>query len=265
MSFDIQGNTMSQARKGSGEVCHTYDLNYNTTGAASGILLDTIDASATNPVQIEVSAQVVTAFNAATNNFIDIGTTGTGGEWVGHASITGGTPGYYPASNAVKKFRLTALTPFYASYTQTGSVAATGTLTSNNTNVSDGNTVTIGTTVYTFKTALTTANHDVLIGADADTSLLNLIRAINYTGTPGTNYIGVTFNPDVSAASSVTSHAFAVTARSVGTAGNSIATTKVGATLSWGAATLAGGVNAATTGAAVIIVKEFSENTTPIA
>jgi hypothetical protein len=58
-------------------------------------------------------------------------------------------------------------------------VAAAGTLTSDNTNVSNNETVTIGSTVYTFKTTLTGAANEVLIGANADASLTNLVALIN--------------------------------------------------------------------------------------
>jgi hypothetical protein len=119
---------------------------------------------------------------------------------------------------------------------------ATGTLTSNNTNVTEGDTVTIVDKVYTFM-ATPAEEGDVDIGADADGSLLNLIRAINHSGTPDTNYVCALPHPHVTAATSVTSHAFAVTARVPGTDGNSIPTTEVAATLSWGAATLAGGTD----------------------
>lgn len=126
---------------------------------------------------------------------------------------------------------------------------ATGTLTSNNTNVSDGATVTIGTKTYTFKTALTPTEGEVLIGADADGSLLNLIRAINHSGTPGTDYSVAAANAFVTAATSVTAHAFLVTAIVDGIAGNIIVTTETaaGAILAWGAATLTGGVGTTTT------------------
>lgn len=131
-------------------------------------------------------------------------------------------------------------------------VAATGTLTSDNTNVANNATVTIGSETYTFKTSLTTSTtaYEVLIGSDADGSLLNLISAINGTGTPGTDYGSLTpVNSSVSAASSVTSHAFAVTALISGAAGNAIATTETSAHLSWGGATLSGGTDATGTGA----------------
>jgi len=126
---------------------------------------------------------------------------------------------------------------------------ATGTLTgSNTTNVSNNDTVTIGAVTYTFKTSLTastTANEVLIAGSgNSDSSLLNLIRAINQTGTPGTDYGSATvIHPTVTAASSVTSNAFLVTARESGTDGNAIATTEVAAVLSWGAATLTGGAD----------------------
>lgn len=132
-------------------------------------------------------------------------------------------------------------------------VAASGTLTSNNTNMDDTDTVTIGTKTYTFKTALTPTEGEVLIGADADGSLLNLIRAINHTGTAGTDYSAAAAHTTVSAASSVTSHAFAITAKTKGVAGNALATTEVAATLSFGGLILAGGIDG-TPGAAGLIV-----------
>lgn len=122
---------------------------------------------------------------------------------------------------------------------------ASGTLTSDNTNVADGETVTIGPKVYTFKDTLTVpaVEGEVLIGGSADASLLNLINAINHTGTPGTDYNCAAANTQVVAATSVTSHAFAVTALTDGTDSNAIATTETSAHLSWGAATLASGVD----------------------
>lgn len=101
----------------------------------------------------------------------------------------------------------------YSSSTLNG----TATLTSNNTNVSNNDTVTIGEKTYTFKTALTPTEGEVLIGANADASLLNLIRAINHTGTPDTDYKCAAVHPAVSAASSVTSHSFTITNKSLTT------------------------------------------------
>jgi hypothetical protein len=129
--------------------------------------------------------------------------------------------------------------------TATGTTAATGTITSDNINVTDGDTVTIGTTVYRFKNTIVAA-YDVKIGANADATLLSLIKAINGTGTVGTDYFtGTAAHPLVTAASSVTAHAFAVTAIAKGTAGNAIASTETSSHLSWGAATLTGGTGTA--------------------
>lgn len=132
-------------------------------------------------------------------------------------------------------------------------VAASSTLTSTNVNPGDTKAVTIGSKTYTFKTALTPTEGEVLIGGSADATLLNLINAINHTGTPDTDYSCAAAHPTVSAASSVTSHAFAVTALTKGTAGNAIVTSDNSAELSFTGATLAGGIDG-TTGAAGDIV-----------
>ena len=97
--------------------------------------------------------------------------------------------------------------------------AATATITSNNTTPSDGDTVKIGEKIYTFKTTLTPTEGEVLINGSADAALLNLIRAINHSGTPDTDYKCAAAHPAVSAATSVTSHAFAITAKALTTTG----------------------------------------------
>lgn len=129
--------------------------------------------------------------------------------------------------------------------TPVNAVAATGTLTSDNTNVANNDTVTIGSQVYTFKTSLTasTTAYEVLIGSDADDSLLNLKKAINLEAGGGTKYGSLTpANSNVSCGA-VTSHAVVLTALVKGTAANSVATTETSTHLSFGAATLAGGVD----------------------
>jgi hypothetical protein len=104
-------------------------------------------------------------------------------------------------------------------------------LTSDNTNVSAGNQVVIGTKTYTF--AVTpSVEGDVKIGSDADGSLLNLIRAINHTGTSGTDYFCAAQNADVSADPTVSAHALTVTKRTAGLFGLTITTTS--AHLTWG-------------------------------
>lgn len=125
----------------------------------------------------------------------------------------------------------------------TAAAAATGVLTSDNTNVANNETVTIGAKVYTFKTVLTGAANEVFIGASADASLTNLAAAINGSAGAGTTYgTGTVANVDVTS-SAVAAHALTLTAKATGTAANSKATTETSAHLSFGAATLTGGID----------------------
>jgi len=119
--------------------------------------------------------------------------------------------------------------------------AATGTLTSTAQPAND-DTVTIGSQTYTYKTTLTGAADEVLLGAAQANSMENLRRAINGDGVAGTNYgTGTVANTDVSATDTGTT--VVVTALLGGTGPNSVATTEVGANTSWGGATLSGGLD----------------------
>ena len=87
----------------------------------------------------------------------------------------------------------------------------------------------------------------VLIGADLNASMNNMLQAISFTGTQGVTYsanLGGQ-NPQVTAAYpglNVDDDALlTVTARTDLAAGNDLATTETGANMSWGAATLTGG------------------------
>lgn len=131
--------------------------------------------------------------------------------------------------------------------TAAGNVAAAGTLTgSGGTNVSDGDTVTIGATAYRFKTVMASIN-DIQIGGsgNSDTSLNNLIDAINGTGAAGTNWFAGTVKNTQVTAGALAAHAFVATAIAQGLAANAIATTKSSAVLAWGSATLTGGTDSA--------------------
>jgi len=131
----------------------------------------------------------------------------------------------------------------------TGGVHATGVLTSSAA-PADTNTVTIGATVYTFKTALSAGPavaYEVLIGVSEATSLNNLAAAINAGAGVGTTYsTGTLVHPTVTAVSNGV-HTVTVTAKTGGTAGNSIATTETHANATWGAVTLANGAAPADT------------------
>lgn len=79
--------------------------------------------------------------------------------------------------------------------------APTTTLTSTGT-AGNNETLTVGSKTYTLKTALTssTAENEILIGANASATLDNIKSAINGTGTPGTDYGSNTKrHPDVTA------------------------------------------------------------------
>ena len=127
--------------------------------------------------------------------------------------------------------------------TVTGALGAQ-TLTSTGVAPSNNDTVTIGNVTYTFKTALTAGNataYEVLIGASASVALDNLKSAINGSAGAGTTYgSGTPPHPQVTAGTK-TATTLVVDSRSKAY-GNSIATTETAVTLSWGAATLAGGL-----------------------
>jgi hypothetical protein len=106
----------------------------------------------------------------------------------------------------------------------------------------DGDTVTVNGRVYTFKTTLTGAADEIHINGQ-DGSLTNLAAAINLTGTIGTDYgLGTVINAYVTA-SAVVSHSITLTAKMLGTAGNSLTLAKSGANLAVGGATFSGGVD----------------------
>lgn len=112
-------------------------------------------------------------------------------------------------------------------------VAASGVLTSDNTELTDGDTVTIGSIVYRFKDTMAQAYDVKRDGTTADTTLANLVKAINGTGTPGTEYFAGTIAHTSVTASTVAAHATTVTARTIGAAGNLIAKDETSSHLDW--------------------------------
>jgi hypothetical protein len=120
--------------------------------------------------------------------------------------------------------RATALEAVAPEYVDTFAVAtaATATYTTDETNPAVGSTVVVNDQIYRFMDTMTQAN-DVQIGVDADTTLANLVHAINGTGAAGTNwYAGTAAATDVTAGA-VGSHATVVTADTKGTAANAYA------------------------------------------
>jgi len=102
-----------------------------------------------------------------------------------------------------------------------------------------GDTVTIGAAAYEFVAALdNTVFGQVLIGPDIASCALNLAYAIDKG--PGTDYSSATWaNPDVLAVPAPT--AIVLTAKALGTVGNSVALLATGSAFSWSAASCGGG------------------------
>lgn len=137
-----------------------------------------------------------------------------------------------------------------ATLTLTGAITpgvhADITLTSDATNVTDSDTVTLATHVYTFVDTLSGSADEVLIGADAATSLANLKAAINGAAGAGTIYgTGTTAHASV-VATTLTATTLVIRARAAGTAGNSIASTETSSHLSFNDTSLDNGVAAET-------------------
>lgn len=108
-------------------------------------------------------------------------------------------------------------------------------------NPSNTETVTIGSQAYTFKTALSSA-FDILIGADIEATLANLVAGINQATGEGTTYgTGTTANTDVYG-QGLPSPQTEVIALLAGTAGNSITVSET-VDGTWDGATLSGGAD----------------------
>ena len=114
---------------------------------------------------------------------------------------------------------------------------ATLTVTGGASQIADADTVTLddggaNEKIYTFKTTLTPTEGEVLIGLSDTAALLNLLNAINHTGTPDTDYSCAAAHPTVVGSFSDAT-TLVVTAFTPGTAGDSIATAENAAELSW--------------------------------
>lgn len=113
---------------------------------------------------------------------------------------------------------LQAVAPEYTATFGTAT-AATATYTTDETNPAVGSTVVVNDQTYRFMDTTKQAN-DVKIGDDADTSLGNLVAAINLSGTPGIEYHAGTAAATGVSAATVDKHATVVTADTKGTAAN---------------------------------------------
>ncbi|MCX5815043.1 MAG: flagellar hook-basal body complex protein [Proteobacteria bacterium] len=158
---------------------------------------------------------------------------------VGSLATTAGTGSIASVTNTLGKW------PIAGDYTATTvlttpAVKATGTVTSSGVNVTAGDTVTIAGKIYTF-VAVPAIEGNVLIGADAATTLDNLKSAINHTGTPGTDYFCAAAHPTVTATTN-TATVQTLEAITAGTDGN-VALAEGAATLTASGAALTGGTD----------------------
>jgi flagellin len=105
-----------------------------------------------------------------------------------------------------------------------------------------GNTITVGSQTYTFVAALnaTPTANEVLVGATEQASLLNLANAVNGGSGSGATYGSTTVtNTSASAAAGASSVVF--TAKTTGTAGNSLASSVTGTANTFAGANFTGG------------------------
>lgn len=128
------------------------------------------------------------------------------------------------------------------------STSSTTTLTVSG-SVVNNSVVTIGSTTYKFKTTLstnpTTAN-EVLIGANAEASIDNLVLTITHGATEGTNYSTGTIKNTQVTAVKATASTMTVTALTSGVDGNYIYTTASGNYLAFTGIRMTGGVSYST-------------------
>lgn len=114
-----------------------------------------------------------------------------------------------------------------------GEIAATGSIAFSG-NPADGDTVTVGETTYKFKTDMAAAN-DIKLGSSQSDSIATLVKVINGTGASGTT------TPNASASASASGAEATITAKTAGTAGNSVALAATGSVMSVSGSTLEGG------------------------
>jgi hypothetical protein len=98
-------------------------VNYNDSGVATGVLVGTLPAGA---IITDVTTLIATAFNAATTNVMNVGTTTTGAEVGASAQILAGAAGSKKPTAYQSLGPMAADTDIWVSYTQTGTAATTG-------------------------------------------------------------------------------------------------------------------------------------------
>ena len=126
-------------------------------------------------------------------------------------------------------------------------------LTSSGANAAEDDTVTIGATVYTFKDDPTGIAFAVDVGTDLTTSMANLVKAINLTGTPDTEYgAGTTINP-IAWATASDATTMTLQVKIPGDESNAAVTEASDAAFTWTGADFANGTNAGVTSDAATV------------
>lgn len=181
-----RGNFASGTPQGSFDVTHTFPVQFNTTGIASGVKVGTILASTTNPVEVEVFYQVVTAFDATTTNVLTAGTSTTATEWIGAGGVNELVTGFYPASASSKVYT-------FAGVAAAGPITLTGAVKGDVVQSVSGIT-TVGSAAASFESTITVANQ-IQQSSASDLSLQTYIVQLQSAGTA--NRFRLTANTDV--------------------------------------------------------------------
>lgn len=237
--LDITAHANGQA----GNATTVQYINPGVESAALSVVVTGQAIAVSLATHAKVAAALTTALTGTNNDVVFTAKTkGTAGNSINIVYVDPGDVGH-PLSCTVSGTTITV-----GLSTNSTGTKATGTLTSDNTELTDGDTVTIGATVYRFKNTPAQAYDVKRNGTTADTTLANLVKAINGTGLgDGSDYFaGTVAHPSVTAGA-VTAHATLLTARIGGTAANAVATTETSSHLSFGSVTLTGGASVITT------------------
>lgn len=159
---------------------------------------------------------------------------------IGRVTAATGVPQVLSVAQVKTLLGITDGLSAYSAGTPVNAVASQGTLTvtSGGNQIADGYKVTIDAKQYTFKTALTPTEGEILVGANDTASLLNLKNAINHTGTPDTDYKCAAVHPTVTGVSS-NGTTLIVASKVKGVVGNAlVSTVTAAAELSWNGTTL---------------------------